>query len=448
MFANRIIILVLGRSPLGGPQAAAGPVLSVHPSVAPAPAVSPLGQGDRTGTPEVPFRGPRSRWRERTWAPSTDAERASTSLTFPMVGSGEGSPWWFSISVMPPTEKRIRLVGRAPTLSTWPVPAATRLMDALVVSASQVVAEGARQLMAPATAVCLPPGPLRSVQSRLQYRILRPHPGKHLPAGRHESPLHLLHRCGQGLLCQRSPVHSGRDSPTHRRGPHRGADQLLPLRGSAPGRGRPAGDLHRGGPRSLAAPPPAGSDRLEGATGGHVRGPRSSNLVFLLDVSGSMNSPDKLPLLKTAFGMLVDQLRPRDRVAIVVYAGAAGLVLPSTPGSEKETILDALHSLEAGGSTAGGAGIQLAYKVAAENHIEGGNNRVILATDGDFNVGVSSDSEMIRLIEEKRNAGDLPHRPRFRHRESEGLEDGADRRSRERQLLLYRQRPRGKEGPW
>jgi Ca-activated chloride channel family protein len=131
----------------------------------------------------------------------------------------------------------------------------------------------------------------------------------------------------------------------------------------------------------------------------------NSNLVFLLDVSGSMSSPDKLPLLKTAFSMLVDQLRPEDRVAIVVYAGAAGLVLPSTPGSEKETILEAIQSLEAGGSTAWGAGIQLAYKVAADNHIEGGNNRVILATDGDFNVGVSSDSEMIRLIEDKKGQG-------------------------------------------
>ncbi len=130
-----------------------------------------------------------------------------------------------------------------------------------------------------------------------------------------------------------------------------------------------------------------------------------SNLVFLLDVSGSMNSPDKLPLLKTALGMLVDQLEADDRVAIVVYAGAAGLVLPSTPGSEKGAIIEALQALEAGGSTAGGAGIQLAYKVAAENHIEGGNNRVILATDGDFNIGASSDSEMIRLIEKKRDQG-------------------------------------------
>jgi Ca-activated chloride channel family protein len=130
-----------------------------------------------------------------------------------------------------------------------------------------------------------------------------------------------------------------------------------------------------------------------------------SNLVFLLDVSGSMNSPDKLPLLKTAFRMLVGELRPRDRVAIVVYAGAAGLVLPSTPGTEKEKILEAIEALEAGGSTAGGAGLQLAYKVAAENHIRGGNNRVILATDGDFNVGASSDAEMVRLIEEKRDQG-------------------------------------------
>ncbi len=130
-----------------------------------------------------------------------------------------------------------------------------------------------------------------------------------------------------------------------------------------------------------------------------------SNLVFLLDVSGSMNSPLKLPLLKTALGMLVEQLRPEDRVAIVVYAGAAGLVLPSTPGSDKYAIQDALEGLRAGGSTAGGAGIRLAYDVAARNHIDGGNNRVILATDGDFNVGASSDAEMVRLIEEKREQG-------------------------------------------
>jgi Ca-activated chloride channel homolog len=130
-----------------------------------------------------------------------------------------------------------------------------------------------------------------------------------------------------------------------------------------------------------------------------------SNLVFLIDVSGSMQPPNKLPLLKAAFRLLVSELRARDRVAIVVYAGSAGLVLPSTPGNHKEQILAALDRLEAGGSTAGGAGIRRAYDEAVANFIRGGNNRVILATDGDFNVGVSSDAEMIRLIEEKRKTG-------------------------------------------
>ncbi|MDX1618486.1 MAG: von Willebrand factor type A domain-containing protein, partial [Balneolaceae bacterium] len=130
-----------------------------------------------------------------------------------------------------------------------------------------------------------------------------------------------------------------------------------------------------------------------------------SNLVFLLDVSGSMNTPRKLPLLKKAFRLLVDQLSPNDRVAIVVYAGSSGLVLPSTPASEKQAILDSIHRLRAGGSTAGAAGIRLAYRVAQEQFMEGGNNRIILATDGDFNVGVSSDAELVRLIEKKRNNG-------------------------------------------
>lgn len=128
-----------------------------------------------------------------------------------------------------------------------------------------------------------------------------------------------------------------------------------------------------------------------------------SNLVFLLDVSGSMNSPDKLPLLKKGFKLLVNQLRKDDRIAIVVYAGSSGVVLPSTSGAEKETILEAINNLSAGGSTAGAAGIRLAYKVAKEHFNENGNNRVILATDGDFNVGVSSNSELIKLIESKRN---------------------------------------------
>ena len=130
-----------------------------------------------------------------------------------------------------------------------------------------------------------------------------------------------------------------------------------------------------------------------------------SNLVFLLDVSGSMASPDKLPLVQRAFRLLVEQLRPEDRVAIVVYAGAAGLVLPSTPGSDKRTILAALDELQAGGSTAGGEGIKLAYQVAQQNHLANGNNRVILATDGDFNVGVSSEGELVRLIESKKAQG-------------------------------------------
>jgi Ca-activated chloride channel family protein len=130
-----------------------------------------------------------------------------------------------------------------------------------------------------------------------------------------------------------------------------------------------------------------------------------SNLVFLLDVSGSMSSPDKLPLLKKAFALLAEQLRPQDRVAIVVYAGAAGLVLPPTPGDRRARILSAVERLRAGGSTAGGAGIALAYEVAREHFVEGGNNRVILATDGDFNVGASSDAEMVRLIEKERESG-------------------------------------------
>jgi Ca-activated chloride channel family protein len=131
----------------------------------------------------------------------------------------------------------------------------------------------------------------------------------------------------------------------------------------------------------------------------------ASNLVFLLDVSGSMDAPNKLPLLKSAYQMLVNELRPQDRVAIVVYAGAAGTVLESTPGNRKETILAALDNLQAGGSTAGGEGLKLAYKIAAENFITGGNNRIILATDGDFNIGVSSNAEMERLVENERDKG-------------------------------------------
>lgn len=131
----------------------------------------------------------------------------------------------------------------------------------------------------------------------------------------------------------------------------------------------------------------------------------ANNLVFLLDVSGSMNAPNKLPLLKNAMKLLVEQLDGGDRVSIVVYAGAAGLVLEPTPGDEADQILAAINALEAGGSTAGGAGIELAYKTAKENFLADGNNRVILATDGDFNVGPSSDGDLVRLIEEKRDDG-------------------------------------------
>jgi len=146
---------------------------------------------------------------------------------------------------------------------------------------------------------------------------------------------------------------------------------------------------------------------LVGIQGRHIEASRlpPSNLVFLLDVSGSMASPDKLPLVKRAFRLLVDQLRPQDRVAIVVYAGAAGVVLPSTPGSDKEGILAALDRLEAGGSTAGGAGIKLAYDIARDHRIAEGNNRVILATDGDFNVGTSSEGELVRLVDQRKRDG-------------------------------------------
>lgn len=130
-----------------------------------------------------------------------------------------------------------------------------------------------------------------------------------------------------------------------------------------------------------------------------------SNLVFLIDVSGSMRPENKLPLIKSALPMLVMQLRKQDRVAIFVYAGTAGQVLESTPGNEKRTILDAIERLESGGSTAGAAGIVGAYEVAQKHFIKNGNNRVILATDGDFNVGVTSDDELVRLIEEKRKSG-------------------------------------------
>ncbi len=131
----------------------------------------------------------------------------------------------------------------------------------------------------------------------------------------------------------------------------------------------------------------------------------ASNLVFLIDVSGSMQDADKLPLLKQSFKLLVDRLRPVDRVSIVVYAGAAGTVLEPTAGHRRDSILAALEGLSAGGSTAGGAGILLAYRLAERSFIEGGNNRIILATDGDFNVGTTSTQRLEDLVAEKRESG-------------------------------------------
>lgn len=129
------------------------------------------------------------------------------------------------------------------------------------------------------------------------------------------------------------------------------------------------------------------------------------NMVFLLDVSGSMNDADKLPLLKQGLSMLVNNLRDNDRVAIVVYAGASGVVLEPTMGNDKPRIMEALNRLQAGGSTNGGAGIKLAYDMAAKHFEKGGINRVILATDGDFNVGTTSRTELLELIEDKRKSG-------------------------------------------
>jgi Ca-activated chloride channel family protein len=129
----------------------------------------------------------------------------------------------------------------------------------------------------------------------------------------------------------------------------------------------------------------------------------AANLVFLVDVSGSMNSPDKLPLVQCSLALLADRLTARDRVSIVVYAGAAGIVLE--PTSSRDAIVESLKDLQAGGSTAGGAGIQLAYDVARRNRIEGGINRVVLATDGDFNVGITNEETLVDMVEREREGG-------------------------------------------
>lgn len=142
-----------------------------------------------------------------------------------------------------------------------------------------------------------------------------------------------------------------------------------------------------------------------GLKGKQIEPAPPSNLVFLIDVSGSMSGPGRLPLVQRSLCLLTQQLKPQDRVTLVVYAGSAGVVLPPTAGDQKAKILEAIANLRAGGSTAGGEGIALAYKKAEESFIKGGNNRVILATDGDFNVGASSDAELVRMIEQKRDRG-------------------------------------------
>jgi Ca-activated chloride channel family protein len=131
----------------------------------------------------------------------------------------------------------------------------------------------------------------------------------------------------------------------------------------------------------------------------------SSNLVFLIDSSGSMNRPNKLPLLRRGLQMMLPQLGADDRVAIVVYAGSAGLVLDSTPATEQQTILSALNNLKAGGSTNGGEGLALAYAVARDHFIDGGTNRILLCTDGDFNVGMTGTDQMVRMVEEQSKGG-------------------------------------------
>jgi Ca-activated chloride channel family protein len=171
----------------------------------------------------------------------------------------------------------------------------------------------------------------------------------------------------------------------------------------------PSGDAPFSVTTELAACPwnPRHRLALVGLSAPRIRGERvpPRNLVFLLDVSGSMTPPNKLPLVKTAMRMLADTLRSEDRVAIVVYAGASGLALRSTPGHQKSAIKDAIERLEAGGSTNGAAGIRLAYDIASEHFVKSGINRVILATDGDFNVGVTSQGELVRLIEAERQRG-------------------------------------------
>ena len=171
----------------------------------------------------------------------------------------------------------------------------------------------------------------------------------------------------------------------------------------------PTGDRPFSVSSEVGAAPWAPGHRLLklGLKGKHVAPAEvpGTNLVFLVDTSGSMSDENKLPLLKQAFSLLVQQLDAVDRVSIVAYAGSAGTVLPPTPGDQKATILGALDRLSSGGSTNGGEGIQLAYELAKQGFVKGGINRVLLATDGDFNVGVTSQSDLVDLVEQKAKTG-------------------------------------------
>ncbi len=164
----------------------------------------------------------------------------------------------------------------------------------------------------------------------------------------------------------------------------------------------------------------------------------SSNLVFLLDVSGSMDEPNKLPLVIQGMKMLTDQLTENDKVAIVVYAGAAGMVLDATRGDKKQQIVAALDRLKAGGSTNGGQGIMLAYQLARDNFIVGGTNRVILCSDGDFNVGVTGTDQLVSIAQENAKVEHLSVRARLRHRKPQRRHDGTDLQQGERELRLHR----------
>jgi Ca-activated chloride channel family protein len=172
----------------------------------------------------------------------------------------------------------------------------------------------------------------------------------------------------------------------------------------------------------------------------------AANLVFLIDVSGSMNSPDKLPLLKSALTLLTNELRARDRISIVVYAGGTGVVLEPVPGDQKGKIVAALESLSAGGRTNGAAGIRLAYQMAEEAFVQGGINRVLLATDGDFNVGTTN-FEAEGSSGAEAQDGNLAHHSGIRYRQLQRPLDGAARRRRQRQLRLHRHAERSAQSP-